>query len=156
RLFVAFHRGVDGRTWEAVSAVQAIHASVLPAVESTTRREPDAAIRIGRQAVAHDRALWVFEPNDHIGFAMSEASQLAEGSGDPDAVLLIRGYHARPADDRADRNVLDDAPLLDPKQMLLSGGRDVGASGLGAHDSTVRGQDPDVSGAILCEAARCA
>src|SRR5262249_3069457 len=48
-------RGVDRRAWKAIVAVETIHAAVPPAVESSTRREPGAAIRIGGQAVSPDR-----------------------------------------------------------------------------------------------------
>src|SRR5262249_31785560 len=118
RTLVVAYRGVDRRTWKAISAVQTTHAPLLPAVESTIRRQPDAAIRINRQTVRVDRTFGTLEPNDNIGFAVSDVSELAEGPRNPDASLLIRRKHPCPADNRVSRHVFHDAPVPDPKHVL--------------------------------------
>src|SRR5262249_37388692 len=92
-----------------------------------------------------------FEPDDNIGFTVAEPDEFAEAPRDPDAFLLIGGKEMCVADDRDDRDVLFDAPVLDPKQMLAGWG-DVGARRL---DSVaVRRQSPDISVAILGQSTR--
>src|SRR5262249_50030752 len=117
RPVVVTYRGVDKGAWKAVVAVQTADASVPPAVESTIRREPDAAIRINRQTVPGDGAVASCEPNDNVGFPVLKARELAVGIRDPNAVMLIGGKEICFANDRINRNVLDDAPVPGPKQM---------------------------------------
>src|SRR5262249_23007951 len=125
--------------------------SVLPAVKSSIRCEPRAAIRIDRQAVPHDRTFGRFEPDDNIGFTVAEPDEFAEAPRDPDAFLLIGGKEMCVADDRDDRDVLFDAPAFDPNRMRAGWG-DVGARRL---DSVaVRRQSPDISVAIFGESTR--
>src|SRR5262249_41072550 len=139
---VVAYRGVDHRAGKAISAVQTTRASVLPAIESTIRCVPCAAIRIDRQTGPDDRTFGSGEPNDNIGFTVSEASQLAGSVGDPNAVMLIGAKEICAADDRVNRNVLDAPPVSDSNQMVLSG-RDC-----------ARHQHPDVAVAVLAERTR--
>src|SRR5262249_60839396 len=77
--------------------------------------------------------------NDDIGFAVSKASEFAGTVRNPHAIVSIGAKEKRPADDAVNRNVLDDAAVFDPKQVML-----VGCDGAGH-------QRPDVAVAIFGE-----
>src|SRR5262249_44646151 len=121
RSLVVADCGIDHRAGKAVAAVETTRAPALPVVESPTRRQPYAAIVIHRETVTNDRALARNEPTPDIGFAVSQASEIARSVGDPHAILLVGAKEDCSADDAFDRNVLDDAPPPDPKQVSLLG-----------------------------------